>query len=80
MKISGRLRLISLALLAASVYIGVEIDFRHWTWIVFLVLVPTVIVGALLVTRDRKADSATEAVISGDTAGKPKPKPDAAEE
>ena len=43
-----------LMLIAASVYIGLEIDYRHWTWIVFLVLVPLV-VASLFAVRMRRA-------------------------
>ena len=32
--------LLLLALTAISVYIGLEIDFRHWSWFVFLVFLP----------------------------------------
>jgi hypothetical protein len=37
----------ALTLLAASVYIGVEIGYRHLSWIVFLILVPAAVLAFL---------------------------------
>ena len=31
-----------LAVVLASIYIGIEIDYRHWSWVLFLVVVPGV--------------------------------------
>lgn len=34
------LNTLAVAVIALSIYIGVEIDYRHWSWVLFLVLVP----------------------------------------
>lgn len=59
MTIQTRLRLIGLALIAFSIYIGLEIDYRHWTWIVFLILLPAALAALLILTRGkgRKPDA-----------------------
>ena len=49
----NRLRLIGLALTAFSIYVGLEIDYRHWTWIVFLILLPAALVALLILTRGK---------------------------
>jgi len=46
----GRSRLAwlgGLAVLGASMYIGIEIDYRHWSWILFLILVPVAVLAFL---------------------------------
>ena len=44
-----------LALIALSVYIGVQIDYRHWTWIVFLVVLPATLAVLLMLHVRRGA-------------------------
>jgi hypothetical protein len=47
-----------------SVYVGLEIDYRHWTWIVFLVVIPAA--GAIaLALRARSATEARKHVTQG---------------
>jgi hypothetical protein len=49
-----RLWLFGIASIAFSIYIGVEIDYRHWTWIVFLILVPSGVAAVLILLARRK--------------------------
>jgi TIR domain len=43
-----------LVVMAFSIYIGVEIDFRHWSWIVFLILLPASVLAFLALPLRRK--------------------------
>jgi TIR domain len=47
--------LASLVLCFISIYIGMEIDYRHWTWFVFLVLVPAAVVAVLVLRMRTKS-------------------------
>ena len=57
MAIGNRLRLIGVAIIAFSIYIGLEIDYRHWTWLVFLIFLPAALVALLVLTRDKPPSS-----------------------
>jgi hypothetical protein len=59
MSFPARLWTIGLAGIAFSIYIGLEIDYRHWTWIVFLVIIPAVIGVVLIVTARSRARAST---------------------
>lgn len=67
MTISNRLRLICIGLIGCSVYVGLEIDYRHWTWVAFLLLVPAALVTVLVLTRDRPRGAEREKTRSGNT-------------
>lgn len=60
MTIRNRLRLVGVGLIAFSVYIGLEIDFRHWAGWVFLILLPAVLVGVLVSTREKPPKESDE--------------------
>ncbi len=47
--------LAGLVLSFISIYIGMEIDYRHWTWFVFLVLVPAAVVAVLVLRMRTKS-------------------------
>ncbi len=39
--------------MAISIYIGIEIDYRHWSWVVFLILVPAAVLARLVLPLRR---------------------------
>ncbi|MEJ2153588.1 MAG: TIR domain-containing protein [Gemmatimonadota bacterium] len=39
---------VGLATTVASIYVGVQIDYRHWSWIVFLVVLPATALAFLM--------------------------------
>ena len=60
MATANRFRLIAVGLAVFSIYIGIEIDYRHPTWVLFLILIPTTL-GILLILTRRKGRPDTKA-------------------
>lgn len=48
MPLRARLSVIGLAVIAFSVYVGLEIDYRHWSWVIFLLVLPIALVALLV--------------------------------
>jgi hypothetical protein len=38
-----------------SIYLGIQIDYRHWTWIIFLILLPVALATLLAIQMRRSA-------------------------
>jgi uncharacterized protein (DUF983 family) len=53
MSLRARLTIVGLAVIVFSVYIGLEIDYRHWSWLIFLVVLPVGLM-ALIVSLNMK--------------------------
>lgn len=49
------LRGIVVAMIAFSIYLGIQIDYRHWTWIIFLILLPVALATLLAIQVRRSA-------------------------
>lgn len=49
------LRGIVVAMIAFSIYLGIQIDYRHWTWIIFLILLPVALATLLAIQMRRSA-------------------------
>jgi hypothetical protein len=47
---ANRLRVIGVALLVLSLYVGEEIGRRHWTWVLFLLVIPAALAFVLVRT------------------------------
>ena len=60
-KTSWRLWLSGFVPIAASIYIGLEIDRRHWTWVVFLIVVPAAVLSVLIALTRRKLSRSDDA-------------------
>ena len=44
-----------IALIVFSIYIGIQIDYRHWTWVIFLIFLPVVLATVLTLHVRRNA-------------------------
>ena len=42
-------------LFVVSIYVGLEIDYRHWTWVVFLVILPLALAVILALSFRKNA-------------------------
>jgi hypothetical protein len=62
--IQPRANVVAAAAILASIYVGLEIDYRHWSWIVFLILVPLALAAAMIFLHVRKTGSRTVPVTS----------------
>jgi len=48
-----------------SIYLGIQIDYRHWTWVIFLIVVPVALatlLATIQVRRNAKQRGAEEEV------------------
>jgi MFS family permease len=46
---------IVVAMIVFSIYLGIQIDYRHWTWIIFLILLPVALATLLAIQVRRSA-------------------------